>query len=55
MTFIVSFCTLNKGLGRKISNKDVLSPNCSLALGAKAALKIKHIKYAEQKFFTFNS
>jgi len=49
--FIVSFCTLSKGLGCKISNKGILSPNCSLALEAKAVLKIKHIKQAEQKSF----
>lgn len=48
MTFILSFCTFSKGLGHKISNKDILSPSCSLALGAKAALRIKHLKHAEQ-------
>lgn len=55
MTFIVSFCTLSKGLGRKISNKDILSPNCALALGAKAVLKIKHVKQAERKSFLLST
>lgn len=55
MTFTGRFCTLSKGLGRKISNKDALSPKCFLAHGAKAVLKIKHVKQAEQKSFLLST